>query len=75
MFTSWALGDYPGMGKVDLGHAKLSGSVSRDDVAAVAVELLNRGGAGGLWIDLIGGTVPVEDAVKHVVSQRITSKE
>ncbi|KAG7098275.1 hypothetical protein E1B28_000237 [Marasmius oreades] len=69
------LSDEPGVGKVDLGKAKKVGNVSRDDVASVAVELLKRGNAGGLWLDLIGGDEPIEAAVDRVLSQRITAKE
>jgi hypothetical protein len=69
------LTDEPGTGKVSLGRARQAGSISRDDVAAVAVELLLKGGAGGLWIDLIGGNDSIPDAVDKVVSQRITAKE
>ncbi|KAJ3993580.1 hypothetical protein F5050DRAFT_1810396 [Lentinula boryana] len=36
-----------GPGKVDLGKAKLGGSVPREDVAAVAVELLEKENGGG----------------------------
>ncbi|KAF9257950.1 NAD(P)-binding protein [Marasmius fiardii PR-910] len=69
------LSDDPGVGKVELGKAKRVGKVSRDDVAAVAVELLKRGNAGGLWLDLIGGDEPIEAAVDRVLSQRVTAKE
>ncbi|KAE9385328.1 NAD dependent epimerase/dehydratase [Gymnopus androsaceus JB14] len=70
-----ALSDSPGTGKVDLGRAKLAGSVPREDVAAVAVDLLEKENGGGLWIDLIGGEEPIATAVDRVVSQRITSRE
>ncbi|KAF5359042.1 hypothetical protein D9758_004779 [Tetrapyrgos nigripes] len=69
------LTDEPGTGKVNLGRAKQSGSICRDDVAAVAVELLQKGGAGGLWLDLIAGNDSIKEAVEKVVSQRITAKE
>ncbi|KAJ3787210.1 hypothetical protein GGU11DRAFT_746627 [Lentinula aff. detonsa] len=70
-----SLSDKPGTGKVDLGKAKLGGSVPREDVAAVAVELLEKENGGGLWVDLIGGSEPIGQAVERVVSQRITSRE
>ncbi|KAJ8077996.1 hypothetical protein PM082_000198 [Marasmius tenuissimus] len=70
-----SLSDEPGVGTVDLGKAKKAGSITRDDVASVAVELLKRNNAGGLWLDLIGGSEPVEVAVDRVLSQRITARE
>ncbi|KAJ3860088.1 hypothetical protein EV359DRAFT_49823 [Lentinula novae-zelandiae] len=70
-----SLSDSHGTGKVDLGKAKLVGSVPREDVAAVAVELLEKETGGGLWVDLIGGSEPISSAVERVVSQRITSRE
>jgi len=70
-----ALSDNPATGKVDLGRAKASGSIPREDVAAVAVELLEKEDGGGLWIDLIGGEEDIASAVDKVVSQRITSRE
>ncbi|KAJ4474848.1 hypothetical protein J3R30DRAFT_3775996 [Lentinula aciculospora] len=69
------LSDKPGTGQVDLGRAKLAGSVPREDVAAVAVELLEKENGGGLWIDLISGSESIQFAVDCVVSQRVTSRE
>ena len=69
------LSDDPGVGTVDLGKAKKAGTITRDDVASVAVELLKRDNAGGLWLDLIGGNEPIEAAVDRVLSQRVTAKE
>ncbi|KAJ3717698.1 hypothetical protein C8R42DRAFT_150312 [Lentinula raphanica] len=70
-----SLSDSPGTGSVDLGKAKLVGSVPREDVAAVAVELLEKEEGGGLWVDLMSGSEPIGQAVDRVVSQRITSRE
>ncbi|KAF9064982.1 hypothetical protein BDP27DRAFT_1298592 [Rhodocollybia butyracea] len=69
------LSDSPGTGKVNLGKVKLTGNITRQDVAAVAVELLEKENGGGLWIDLIGGSESIAAAVDKVVSERITSKE
>ncbi|KAF9063831.1 hypothetical protein BDP27DRAFT_1384857 [Rhodocollybia butyracea] len=63
-----ALSDSSATGKVDLGRAKLAGNITRQDVAAVAVELLEKENGGGLWIDLIGGSEPIAAAVDRVVS-------
>ncbi|KAI5788314.1 hypothetical protein EDC01DRAFT_788711 [Geopyxis carbonaria] len=70
-----ALTNEPGTGKVDLGLAKAAGGVPREDVAAVAVELLRRGGAGGLWVDLVRGEEKIEEAVERVVKERVNAHE
>ncbi|KAL0058761.1 hypothetical protein AAF712_014533 [Marasmius tenuissimus] len=67
-------------GKVDLGRAKAYGKVPRDDVAAVAVELLEQSddenkNAGGLWIDLIAGDESIGEAVGRVLKEKITSRD
>ncbi|KAF9269299.1 NAD(P)-binding protein [Marasmius fiardii PR-910] len=72
--------DEAGTGKVDLGRAKLYPSVPRDDVAAVAVKLLERSDAenkdsAGLWIDLISGDEPIVDAVDRVLINKVSSRE
>ncbi|KAK1230910.1 hypothetical protein PQX77_005988 [Marasmius sp. AFHP31] len=74
------LSDDPAKGKVDLGRAKAYGKVPRDDVAAVAVELLEQSddeskNAGGLWIDLIAGDEPIGEAVGRVLKEKITSRD
>jgi hypothetical protein len=68
------LTDEPGTGKVDLGKSS-AGSVSREDVARVALELLERGGAGGLWLDLATGNEDIKEAVERCVKERVTSRE
>lgn len=72
------LTDEEGTGKVDLGKAKQQGSVSREDVARVAVELLEsqinvqRGGA---WLDLVNGEEGVVEAVKRVLVDGVDVRE
>jgi uncharacterized protein YbjT (DUF2867 family) len=61
------LTDDPGTGTVNLADSTASGDVTRDDVAAVLAELLAEPGSIGRTLDLIGGNVPVADAVKSVV--------
>ncbi len=56
------LSDDPGTGRVTLGHGIGSGSVPRDDVAAVLVALLDAGRDGAV-IELIGGGTPIAEAV------------
>lgn len=53
----------PGTGQVQLGAAGLSGRVSRDDVAAVLVAVLDTPSTIGRTFDLIGGSTPVAGAV------------
>jgi uncharacterized protein YbjT (DUF2867 family) len=53
----------PGTGRVQLGEKLPRGQVSRDDVAAVLVAVLDRPGTVGRTFDLIGGDTPVTDAV------------
>ena len=58
-----ALTDEPGTGRVKLAEATGRGAVSRDDVAAVLVALLDEPGTAGLTLELIAGSTPVEQAV------------
>ncbi|KAF5361370.1 hypothetical protein D9757_011358 [Collybiopsis confluens] len=69
------LSDVPATGKVDLGKSKVAGSIPREDVAAVGVELLEKENGGGLWVDLIAGEESIAAAVDRVVAGRITSRE
>ncbi|KIK53898.1 hypothetical protein GYMLUDRAFT_49094 [Collybiopsis luxurians FD-317 M1] len=69
------LSDEPGTGKVDLGRSKVAGKISREDVAGVAVELLEKEDGGALWIDLLEGSESIGAAVDRVVAGRITSRE
>jgi uncharacterized protein YbjT (DUF2867 family) len=57
------LTDDPGTGRVNLAARTGRGRVSRDDVAAVLAALLNAPDTAGRTLELIGGTVPVADAV------------
>ncbi|MEW9519555.1 NAD(P)H-binding protein [Streptomyces tubercidicus] len=56
----------PGTGLVALAEATGRSEVSRDDVAAVLVELLDEPGTIGRTLELIGGEVPVGEAVRGV---------
>ncbi|MEU9119699.1 NAD(P)H-binding protein [Streptomyces sp. NPDC048506] len=60
------LTDAPGAGLVTLADATGRGEVSRDDVAAVLVALLDEPGTVGRTLELIGGDVPVADALRAV---------
>ncbi|MGP3927392.1 NAD(P)H-binding protein [Streptomyces sp. 8N616] len=58
------LTDEPGTGLVNLAEQTGRGAVPRDDVAAVLAALLREPGTAGRTLELISGTVPVEEAVK-----------
>ncbi len=61
-------------GKISLGKTKARGSVTRGDVAEVAVKLLEAEGARG-WFDLLNGEDDVDAAVKRVLSDGVNSME
>jgi uncharacterized protein YbjT (DUF2867 family) len=61
-----ALTDEPGTGYVTLAERTGRGPVSRDDVAAVLLALLDSPGTAGRTLELIGGPVPIAEAVKAV---------
>jgi len=67
------LTDDPGTGLVRLGHAGGApavgyGEVTREDVAAVLLALLDVPASAGTVLDLIGGTVPPAEAVAALTS-------
>ncbi|GII84416.1 NAD-dependent dehydratase [Sphaerisporangium siamense] len=57
------LTDAPGVGAVRLDERVPRGTVTRDDVAAVIVALLDTPGTAGRTLELVQGDVPVEEAV------------
>jgi uncharacterized protein YbjT (DUF2867 family) len=62
------LTDEPGTGMVRLAWTVRRGSVSRDDVAAVLVALLDEPRAIGQTLEVVAGEVPVAKAVVTAVS-------
>ncbi|QHC20420.1 NAD(P)H-binding protein [Streptomyces sp. GS7] len=62
------LTDDPGTGQVTLADATGRGPVSRDDVAAVLVALLDEPGTSGRTLELIDGDVPAVEAVRNVAA-------
>lgn len=67
------LADRPAIGKADLGRAKLVGTVAREGVALVTVELLERATAdNGVWLDLQEGHVPIGQAVEACVTHGVS---
>ncbi|WP_327225978.1 NAD(P)H-binding protein [Streptomyces platensis] len=59
----------PGTGRVALADATGRSEVTRDDVAAALVALLDEPATIGRTLELIGGEVPVEDAVRAVAGR------
>lgn len=57
------LTDESGTGRVMLADSTGSGSVPREDVAAVLAALLDAPGASGQTIELISGAIPIPEAV------------
>jgi nucleoside-diphosphate-sugar epimerase len=55
-----------GTGRVRLGESVPRGQVTRDDVAAVLVAVLNSPNTIGRTVDLIGGDTPVAEAVAAI---------
>lgn len=62
------LTDTPGTGRVRLGLGLDPGEVTRDDVAAVLVALLDEPRAVGHTLDLLNGDTPVREAVAKATS-------
>jgi nucleoside-diphosphate-sugar epimerase len=61
------LTDEPGTGRVRLSEATGRAAVTRDDVAAVLLALLDEPRAAGLTLELVGGETPIPEAVAAVV--------
>jgi uncharacterized protein YbjT (DUF2867 family) len=55
-----------GTGRVRLGESLPHGEVTRDDVAAVLVAVLDSPSSIGRTVDLIGGDTPVAEAVAGI---------
>lgn len=55
-----------GTGLVNLGEHVPRGAVTRDDVAAVLVGLLDRPSTAGTVLELVGGDVPIDRALDEI---------
>ncbi|MFC5721890.1 NAD(P)H-binding protein [Streptomyces gamaensis] len=62
------LTDGPGTGLVALAASTGRGEVTRDDVAAVLLALLDEPATAGRTLELTGGETPVDEAVKGAVA-------
>ncbi|GAA2990267.1 SDR family oxidoreductase [Actinokineospora diospyrosa] len=60
------LSDDPPTGAVALGPTVAPGVVSRSDVAAVLVELLDEPGTAGATLELVGGDAPIAEAIGQI---------
>lgn len=63
------LTDEPGTGRVRLAETVGRGAVSRDDVAAVLVALLDEPRTAGYTLELVGGNETAEEAVRAVAER------
>jgi uncharacterized protein YbjT (DUF2867 family) len=61
--------DGPATGQVTLGAVTGRGEVTRGDVAAVLAALIDEPRTAGLTLELIGGNVPVIEAVASVAAR------
>ncbi|QID37691.1 SDR family oxidoreductase [Streptomyces albus] len=60
------LTDGPGTGRVHLAPETGRGEVTRDDVAAALLALLDEPRTAGLTLELIGGRMPIPEAIDEV---------
>ena len=63
------LTDEPGQGMVQLDESVPSGSIPREDVAAVLAAILHEPASAGLTVELVQGVVPVDAAVAAVIDR------
>jgi nucleoside-diphosphate-sugar epimerase len=56
----------PATGLIDIGEQAAGGSVSREDVAAVAASVLERPATIGLFIEFNNGSTPIDEAVDQL---------
>lgn len=65
----------PGKGTIAAGKVHLGAMISREDVAAAIVAAMSEPKTIGLAIDMVGGDVPIEEAVRKVAEQKLNSFE
>jgi len=62
------LTDEPGTGEIEVGTPlERRGSVTRADVAATLLAVLDEPGTGGITFDLLGGETPITEAIADLV--------
>ncbi len=68
------LTDDPGTGKIEVGTPlDDAGEVTRDDVAATLVAVLDEPGTIGLSFDLLNGELPIADAIGSLIAESASS--
>ena len=63
------------MGKVAAGKIPLNNVVSREDVARVVLECMKNEATEGLAFDVVGGDMPVREAVGKVAADKVDTFE
>ena len=64
------LSEQPGTGRVAAGKVHLNAMIPREDVAATIFACIENPGTVGLAFDLVGGDVPITEAVNGVVERK-----
>ncbi|ORY57566.1 Rossmann-fold NAD(P)(+)-binding protein [Pseudomassariella vexata] len=65
----------PGKGTVQAGKVRLGSMVSREDVARTVVAIMEDSGTVGLAFDVVGGGVPIKEAVATVANDKVDTFE
>ncbi|KAI0129465.1 Rossmann-fold NAD(P)(+)-binding protein [Xylariales sp. AK1849] len=61
----------PGKGTIAAGKTSLASMISREDVARTVLAAMNNPDTSGLAFDIVGGDVPIEDAVATVAKDKV----
>ncbi|KAI0297062.1 NAD(P)-binding protein [Multifurca ochricompacta] len=61
------LTDQPGTGRADIGRTHVTSFITRDDVAQILAELVERPDAAGLAIDITSGDVPIAEGLDKFI--------
>jgi nucleoside-diphosphate-sugar epimerase len=64
------LTEEPGVGTVNAGKVHLGSPISRVDVAQTIIEVIKNEGTIGMAFDIVGGDVPIKNAVEEVVAKK-----
>jgi hypothetical protein len=74
LFRPGVLLDRPATGRINMVKARAAGSVTRDDTAQVAVDLIARGDTNG-WFELENGDKAIAGAIDEVVETGFDASE
>lgn len=64
------LSDEPGKGAVAAGKVHIGRTISREDVAGTILACIKNEGTVGMAFDVVGGSTPIDEAVKGVVERK-----